>query len=64
MIATLSAYAMTTDVAALHEGVFAEEGARREQCNAIVPVRTRWRCSPRCQRTGMGTGANRRIPES
>ena len=42
MIATLSATAMTTDVAALHEVVFAEEGARREQWNAIVPVRTRW----------------------
>ena len=42
MIATLSASAMTTDVAALHEVVFAEEGARREPWNAIVPVRTRW----------------------
>jgi hypothetical protein len=42
MIATRSASAMTTDVAALHEVVFAEEGAQREQWNAIVPVRTRW----------------------
>ena len=42
MIATLSSSSMTTDVAALHEVVFAEEGARREQWNAIVPVRTRW----------------------
>ena len=42
MIATLSASSMTTDAAVLHEVVSAEESARREQWNAIVPVRTRW----------------------
>jgi hypothetical protein len=42
MIATLSASSMTTDAVTLHEVVSAEEGARREQWNAIVPVRTRW----------------------
>lgn len=46
MIATLSASSMTTDAAALHEILPAEERARREQWNAIVLVRTRWEVEP------------------
>jgi hypothetical protein len=37
MIATLSASSMTTDVTALHEIVFAEEGARRRSGTPSCP---------------------------